>query len=368
MRPMVRTSGRNAEKTLDPEVIAKALATAMCQGDFVNFCSLFHPASPAREDSPERFDTPKYACLLPDEALEGQPDFEACLARVKRPETQAHIHTELRAKRPPRMPADLLLVLADNALRRGKYTSAAQAYELLRIRGRMQEEFLRQADEAFELDDVPKAVTGYVLATGLAYDYAAFPEPLPAVADFQRHALMLHGDYPRTPEECIGMQDTGPFLRAAFAYLLLDAAMAARLEKRDETARVAFLVELVYRRDPDWDTFAARYREAAAMAREFREVLSREEGAEGSPPDTLAAEIAQQMGADADRVMAHLLGRRIKEGEWWQYLKEIAYEHPPAALFIAREAMGEREILAPRARNDSPVVKALGLTGDAHAA
>ena len=67
--------------------------------------------------------------------------------------------------------------------------------------------------------------------------------------------------------------------------------------------------------------------------------------------------------------MAALLGREIENGEWWQYLKELGYEHPAGVLFIARQVVGDTEILMPRLLADSRVPRALGLaTPNAEAA
>jgi hypothetical protein len=220
----------------------------------------------------------------------------------------------------------------------------------------MQQEFLNQADAALDAGHVPKAVRGYLVATGLAYDYAAFPEPLPATPDFQTRALMLHGEYPRTPEDCIGLRDTKSLLQTALAYLLLDPEAAARLDARPTEVRLAFLRELVYQRDPQWEVFLERYREAGEAAREFGErlQLQREVSA-------LAEEIEKQLGEDPRQITALLLGRTLDGGEWWQYLKELAYEHPAAVLFVARQALGDLEILVPRHAPDSPVANILGL-------
>src|SRR5690606_12280615 len=128
------------------------------------------------------------------------------LGRVRDDETWRHVQTELEANRPAQLPSDLLLMLADNAVRQGKYTSAAQAYELLRIRSRMQDEFYAAADRALDENDVARAVRGYRAATGLAYDYAAFPEPLPEVPDYQTRALLLHGEYPTRPDDCVALK------------------------------------------------------------------------------------------------------------------------------------------------------------------
>lgn len=356
----MRSKRRNNEvKEVDPEVTANAFAKAVYEGDIVNFRLLFGPFSPARAESTERFDTAKYAYLLPDDEMAQQPRFLKCLDAVERPETMAHIEKELEANRPAQLPSDLILMLADNAVWFGKYTLAAQAYELLRVRTRMQDEFFKQADAALDEHDVPKAVRGYLIATGLAYDYAAFPEPLPVVPGFQTRALLLHGEYPDTPEKCVGMKDADTLMQTALGYLLLDPQAAARLEKRPFSLGLAFLVELVHQRDPRWNEFAVRYREASSAMDEY---TARLEQAKDEP--ALLEDLESELGKEAQCVQAQLLGRTVQKGEWWQYLKDMAYEHPPSALFVARQALGEHEFLVPRCKPGSPIARELGLLTD----
>lgn len=346
---------------VDPRLTAKALAKAVHDGDVVNFRLLFSPFSPARPDSPEQFDMPKYAYLLPDETQERDPLFKKALAAVERVPTHAHIARELEANRPAQLPSSLLVLLGDNAVRSIKYTSAAQAYEMLRIRRRMQEEFFAQADEAIEQGALAKAVRGYSIATGLAYDYAAFPEPLPSVPDYQTQALMLHAEYPRDPSSAIGMQEPAVHVRTALTFLLGDAAAAARLEARPLDLKVAFAKELVRLIDPDWARFAQRYREASRMVREGGQRFARTDAQVAGTVKTLADEIEETFGEDPRTVSAQLLGRTIPDGEWWQYLKDLAYAHPAAPLFAARLLVGEIEILTPCHRPDSQMALALDL-------
>lgn len=348
-------------KVVNPDLVAKALAKAVRTGDIVNFRFLFLPFSPARQDSPERFETEKYAYLLPDAEMERDGRYLELLQRVRRDDLWRHINRELNEQRPAQLPAELLLMLADNAVRLGKYNSAAQAYELLRIRARMQDEFYEAADRALDAGDIPRAVRGYLVATGLAYDYAAFPEPLPKVPDFQTRALALHGDYPTKPEDFIALQPIDAFLRIALGYMLLSPEAAARLDTRPVDMRAAFLQELIHRCDPAWTEFAARFREAYAMSHELATRLASNQTGDGTDKG-LADELAAAMRDDALRITAHLLGRVIPEGEWWQYLKELAYEHPAAALFVCRHIVGDVEVLMPLYAKDSPIALALELT------
>jgi hypothetical protein len=353
-----RTSG--PAKTVDMDLVANALAKAVADGDIVNFRTLFESYSPAREESTETFSGAKYQYLLPDEEEQQTPAFANALREVRSPLIWQHIEQELKAKRRAQLPWQLVLMLGDNAVRRRKLPSAAQAYELLRIRPRMQALFFRQGDAWLDQGSLKGAVEGYVIGTGLDYDYAAFPEPLPRVLDFQKQALILHGEYPETPEDCIGLQEPEPFVRTALSYLLNSAEAAARLENRPIELRIAFLQELVYVRDPSWSTFVERYHRARETMARFAKRL---EQARGAP--SLAEEIERELGEDPGHIPAELLGRAIENGEWWQYLQELAYEHPAAALFVARQAIGEREIIIPRCRADSPAAQALQLAHEA---
>jgi hypothetical protein len=358
-----------ADKQVDLELAARAIAKAVCDGDIVNLRFLFGPFSPARAASSERFETEKYAYLLPDDEQEDDRAFQDALELVRSRDVWAHIENEWRMARPPQLPFELLLRLGDHAVRQGKYTSAAQAYEMLRIRGRMQALFLDAADESLDNGDVARAVRGYTAASDLEYDYAAFPEPLPKTPDYQMRALVLHGDYPERPEDCLALQETDPFVMTALSYLLMSDEIAARLEKRPENVRLAFLKELIESGDPAWDAYVHRYREASELKREFAERIQRSiearTAAQGAPPKNLAGEIDDTLGADPGQIPIALLGREIEDGEWWQYLKELAFLHPAGILFVSRQFIGDREIIVPLCREDSPVARALGLLPDA---
>jgi len=48
-----------------------------------------------------------------------------------------------------------------------------------------------------------------------------------------------------------------------------------------------------------------------------------------------------------------------------QYLKELAYEHPAAALFVSRFMLSDKETLVPRYRHDSPIPREMSLVPEA---
>lgn len=357
---MARGSAQPAPKIVDETQVQHAFAKAVADGDIVNFRFLFAPFSPARVDSTESFDDPKYAYLLPDDEQERATAFTDALGQVKKMATWAHIKQELDAKRPPQLPSDLLLPLADNAVRLGKWTAAGQAYELLRVRRRMLELLLDEAMDALNRDDVAKAVRGFRMAAGLSYDYAAFPEPLPMVPVYQERALALHGTYPTRPEQSIALAPPEQHVQLALSYLLGDEYVAGRLNDRPLDTQLRFLRELVEQVDPAWDDFGTKFEKACDLTRSIGERLRRR----GENQPSLAEEVEEQQAEDPWDIPRALLGRDIPEGAWWEYLKDLAYLHPAAVLFISRQLVGEEEILMPRLLKDSPVPKALGLDVD----
>lgn len=354
--------GKTNTKPAPPqEVIDKCLAFAVAEGDLVNFRFLFLPYSPLRQDSPENIDSVKYVYLFPEE--EDGPRYKEALALAKEEEMRAHVRAQLVKKGPAQLPAEMVMMLADNAVRMGKFTTAAQAYELLRVRRRMQEEFFVQADRALDQNDIAAAVRGYIIGTGLEYDYAAFPEPLPLVPNYQNQALMLHAEYPSQPEQCVALQPLERHIEKALEFLLREPGAAARLAGRSLEQRLAFVVELIRQLDPAWEEFVARYRTTCSLVLEYGKRFQNDaEKPAGGEVDILAESQEQQKEEAAAHIAESLLGRRIENGEWWQYLKELAYEHPAGALFISRQAISrEKEIILPRHVKDSELVKRLGL-------
>ena len=362
---MARRRAKNLQPTpSDPSVIAEAIAKAVVDGDVVNFRQIFGGLSPARPDTVETLADPKYSYLLPSSTQKQTPDFQTALRAVRSPDTWKHIEGELAAKRPPQLPSELLLSLGDHAVAQGKYTSAAQAYEVLRVRKDIQSRFFEAGRAALGERDATRSVAAYLIGLGLGYDYAAFPEPMPMVPEFPRRALILHAEAPRRPEDVIPFREPEVFLRLAIEYLLGEPDHADEICEAPMETRVAFFAELVRQRDPEWDAFVKRFAEAAALEKEWNDRL-REMMAGDQNLRMYSQDIAEQLGEDPRRVPEILLGRAIPNGEWWQYLKELAYQHPPAALFVSRRMLGRVEFIAPRLRLDNPALAPIGLDATA---
>jgi hypothetical protein len=355
---MARKKATAQKQPATQELIDSAIAHTVAEGNMVGFRFLFDMHSPLRQTSSEDIRSERYAYLLPND--ENNALYQAALNALTTP-LRTHIQAQLEKKGPAQLPSELLLLLADNAMRIGKYTTAARAYELLRVRRRMQELFYTQADEALDKDNLPLAVKGYRIATALDYDYAAFPEPMPVIPNYHTRALMLHADYPKRPEDALARQPLEIHVTVALHYLLLNDEAAARLQARPIEQRIAFIRELVTQRDPEWPVFAERYREShkqvMALGERFKHAADGEDAG-------LAEEIEEQQARDeCEAIPTQLLGRTLEGGSWWQYLKELAYKHPAAVLFISRQlATRDLEILIPVRSDDSPLAQELGLS------
>ena len=354
---MARKTKEPAARPVDPDQVARALTKAVVDGDIVNFRLIFAPWSPARESSSQDFGDERFSYLLPAPDEEESAEYKETYRVVRDVMTWAHIQEELGADRPAQLSSELLVPLGDHAVRLGKYSSAAQAYELLRMRRRMQVLFYDKAVEALQDGRMEQAVQGFRIGIHLAYDYAAFPEPLPATPNYPSKALLLHGSYPMRPEDCVALLPEEQHVQTALEYLLSESDAAARLREVPLERRLEFVEAYVRIIDPEWDRFAERYRETCSMIVRFQERMRR--GAPNAHAKTLEDEVEWEMGEDPHRVMATLMGRDIPDGEWWRYLRELTYLHPGAALFVGRQMIGETEIIMPRLRSDSRLAKRL---------
>jgi len=352
------TPAQDYEALLD-----ECLAYAVAEGDIVNFRLLFMPASPFRKDSPEDASTPKYDYLFPETT--DTPRYREALSLIQQEDISRFIREQLDRKGPPKLPWQAVLALGDNAARLGKYTAAAQAYELLRVRRRIQDIVLDKADERLNRGEIAAAVRGYTIALGLQYDYAAFPEPLPAVPDYQERAPALHSVYPASTEQTLSLQEDAVLCKAALNYLLPYAEFSGRLEQAAPETRIQFTAALIRGLDHDWAAFAEVFRKAAQLTANYQPVFDKLNAFRPDIIEVLAEPPLDPAILPELRTIPQMLSRASAANhEWWHYIKTMAYHHPGAALFVSRQRLSAtEEIVVPRIRPDSALAKALELAG-----
>lgn len=353
------TEETRTEKVIDDSLLDRCLAAAIATGDIVNLRFLFMPASPFRVDSSEDISQSKYAYLLPEEE---NKEMEEALQLVQQPEISRQVRAQLEKKGPPQLPWQLLQSLADQALRCGKYTAASQAYELLRTRRRMQEIFLDQADAALDRGAFYEAAQGYTLASGLQYDYAAFPEALPAVLNYQEKALSFHGSYPLTTED-EATTDDKVLCRSSLQFLMQGAEFLQRLDVREEKELVQFTAEVIRCLDPEWDSFVSAFHESLALVEKYEPLFKHINSYTQEALEVLLEEIFTDEEKEELRRIAPLFAPGAPEGEeWWLTMRTLAYHHPGAVLFVRRQRLSAtEEILIPECSRDSELARLLGL-------
>lgn len=347
--------------TVSQAVVDTCIANAVAEGDIVNFRFLFMPASPLRKNSPEDINTPKYAYLFPED--ETAQRYQQALRLVQQSKITDYVQTQLEKDGPPQLPWELVMALADNAVYLGKYTAASQAYELLRLRRRMQEMLLDKADALLQQGSMESGVQGYVIADGLDYDYAAFPEPLPAVPNFQERALRLHGVYQHGAKNALAMQEDKVILTAALNYLLANPELSQRLNGLSDENRLEFVVLLVRYMDDRWDEFAQCYRQATQIVTRHKSLIDKINTYSPEALDLLFEQLldSEQM-AELKMVSALLLGDEETERSWWQCIKNLSYYHPAAALFVSRQRLSAKEeVVIPLCNPESVLAQKLGL-------
>ncbi|HNZ49469.1 MAG TPA: hypothetical protein PLQ42_10590 [Candidatus Hydrogenedentes bacterium] len=347
------------EKNIDYALLDRCLAAAIACGDIVNLRFLFLPASPFRRDSSEDISMSKYAYLLAEEESDA---LEAALRLVQQAEISRQVREQLEKKGPPQLPWELLQALADNALRLGKYTAASQAYELLRTRRRMQEIFLDQADAALDRGAYAEGARGYKIAAGLQYDYAAFPEALPAVLNYQEKAVTLHGKYPVVLEGET-LSDDRALCRSSLLFLLQGADFIQRLENRDDESLIQFTAEMIRCLDPAWDRFVPAFQEACRLISPFAELFSRINSYTQEALEVLLEEIFSDEEKETLRGISQFFAPGIAEGSAWQLvMRTLAYYHPGAVSFVRRQRLSaSEEILIPALPDTSRLAQQLGL-------
>lgn len=342
-------------------LLGAALANAIAEGDYVNFRLIFAPASPFRLDSPEDATTPKYQYLFPEN--ENSPRYQAAVRLVQSPPIKRYVKEQLQRSGPPRLPWQLLLALADNALCLGKFTLASQAYELLRIRRRMQDLFLEEADERLRADNLSGAVKGYLIGLGLQFDYGAFPEPLPAVPDYQERAPGLHTVYTGVTEDALGMQEDVSLCKSILGYLMPFPEFKERVQKFLPDQLIPFTAALIRGMDPNWDTFATDFRKTMHVASRYTPLFTQINSYSLEALEVLAEELVQDKELEELRHLSETLtGLSGGLYEWWRYISALAYAHPAAPFFVVRQRISaHKEIIVPCCRQDSTLSHLLGL-------
>ncbi len=258
------------------------------------------------------------AYLLPHAEMAESPRFRAAMELV-----------ESRELKGDAVPAALLEEAAKEAVARGKFSYAEDAYRLLGIKKEMVALYA-QAGEQFVRDDKPeRAATAFFVA-------ASIDQPIGP--HYQYLGPELHSQCPSEPEKCLTALSPELLVEAGINFLLPNDALAQRLiaaARPEQRRRV--LGALAVCRDMNLPELVSNLRAAAAALSNI----------ENGKPD------------DYSPIGPMLLGRETGANEPWQFLREFCFEHPVGSLCVCMRTVRNTLVLVPVVRDGKPLIDLL---------
>jgi hypothetical protein len=300
---------------LKTQVMANAVAT----GNMFAFHDLF---AKIREFAGDGAVTPalldKIAYLLPTEETTGSAEYDAAKELVARHDGGGEsVH------------AAVLEETARRAVLLKKFAYAEDAYRLLGIKKEIVALYA-QAGEHFLHEGKPKHAA-------MAF-YVAAELDRPAGPHFHYLGPQLHENCMHEPEKCVTTYSEEELIDIGIRFLISNESLAERLLAAAEPeARREILAVLAFARDMDFDELVKNLREAV-------EVVS---GIDDGRPD------------DYSPVGVTLLGRTCGADQWWQYLREFAFEHPFGALCVCVRFVRQTPVLVPIIRDGKSIIEFL---------
>ena len=299
-------------------IIANAVAT----GNTFAFRDLFSRLAEAADVSADSNVPPEVTehldYLLPTEESSESPEFKAALELIEKYELDGDT-----------VPAAILEATAKRAVRLGKFAYAEDAYKLLGIKKEMVALYA-QTGEQFLRDDKPaNAAISFLVAASLNQ---------PVGPHFQLTGPRLHARCLMEPKNCVTTLPIEAIVDTGIHLLLSSESLSDRLiasARPEQKAQI--LATLATCREMDLPGLVGKLRAAAAELA----------GLEDGKPDDYAS------------IGPTLLGRETASGEAWQYLRELCFEHPIAALCVCTKLVRDTPILVPIIRDGKPLIEHL---------
>ncbi|MBI5115183.1 hypothetical protein HZA56_01805 [Candidatus Poribacteria bacterium] len=298
-------------------VIANAIATGNTYA-FHDLFSCLKESSGASENETLRLLTEKLAYMAPDETTLESPKFKAALEL-----------TEKHGTKDNSLPALLLEETAKEAVARGKFAYAEDAYKLLGIKNEMVALYA-QAGEQFLREDKPKqAATAFFVAASI--DQSVGPH-------YQYLGPELHSRCAIEPKKCVTEMPIEAITEQGIRFLLAHDTLAQQLMMRAAPGqRPRILATLAACRDIDISETIKNLHESVSALLKI----------ENGKPDDYSA------------IGPILLGRPTSSGQSWQYLKELCFEHPIASLCVCMRPVRNTFVLVPAIREGKSLIDLL---------
>ena len=255
--------------------------------------------------------------LLADEEAAESPEMKAAVELVERYEFDDAI------------PAAILEETAKRAVSLGKFAFAEDAYKLLGIKKEMVALYAQAGEQFLRGGEAKRGAMSFFVA-------ASIDQPIGP--HFQRIGPRLHAKCLERPDKCVTSLPIEKLIEKGIHVLLANESLSERLiaSAQPEHSQL-ILATLAACRDMDLSALAANLRAAASE-------LSNIENGE---PDDYAP-----LGPT-------LLGRETGSGEAWQYLRELCFEHPIAALCVCLKMVKYTPAIVPIIRDGKPLIDLL---------
>ncbi|MBI4830708.1 MAG: hypothetical protein HY801_03970 [Candidatus Lindowbacteria bacterium] len=187
-----------------------------------------------------------------------------------------------------------------------------------------------QTGEQFLRDGKPKqAAMAFLVA-------ASIDQPIGP--HYQYLGPELHSRCPIEPKQCVTELQIETLVDEGIRFLLGHDTLAQRhLAQADAGQRRHMLGALAAYRDTDLSEAVKNLRASVAALLRI----------ENGKPDDYSA------------IGSVLLGRTTSSGQYWQYLKELCFEHPIASLCVCLRPIRNSIALVPAIRDDKPLIDLL---------
>ena len=256
--------------------------------------------------------------FLPREETTGSDGFRAAMELVEKHQIKSNT-----------VPAALLEETAKEALERGKFAYAEDAYKLLGIKKEIVALYA-QTGEQFLREDNPRHAS-------LSFFVAASIDQ-PVGPHFQYLGPELHARCMAEPERCVTEFSILEVVETGIGFLLANEALEQKIaaQAQPEQKRL-ILAGLAACRDTDLSELVGNLRAAVATLSEIDA---------GDP-------------AAYSSIGPTLLGRTTGTGEPWQYLREFCFEHPLGSICVCLKSIRNTPVFVPAIRDGKPLIDSL---------
>jgi hypothetical protein len=311
-------AGLGTISDLKKDIIANAVATgnSFAFRDLFSCLGEFSDTSDSGDDvavPPEVSDRLDY--LLPGEEASESPELKSAREFVGRHEPAQDS-----------IPAAILEETGGRAVRLGKFTYAEDAYRQLGIKKEIVALYAQAGEQFMRDGEAKKAAMSFFIA-------ASIKEP--RGPQFQQTGPQLHERCLIEPAKCVTALPTEQIIDAGIHLLLSDESLAGKLISSAGPEQKAEALAILATCN---DT------ELSGFIENLRGVVSEFSGIDSDKP------------ADYAFIGPALLGRETATKDAWQYMRELCFEHPLAALCLCTKPVHDTPILVPVIRDGKPLI------------